>query len=94
MSDPYEKYFEFHGRDVRKERRVVINDPPETLIVLGKAIAIEYETDKFHGGGDGKKAVYRHEFETPCLVCMDETGKRMLYITGKRLTVTQAGIEN
>lgn len=68
--------------------------PPKELIILGKAMAVEYECSKYNGGGDGKKAVYRHEFETPCYVCMDRSGKRQLYIVGNRLKVTEAGIEN
>lgn len=91
--DPYSKYVEFHGKQPKRSRRVNFHRP-RTLVILGKATAIEYECDKLHGGGDGQKAVYRHEFETPCLVCMDETGKRQLYIVGKDLTVTEAGIEN
>ncbi len=89
----YARYFQFHGKDTKKEKRVFFHNP-KSLIVLGRAIAIEYECDKWHGGGDGTKAVYRHEFETPAVVCMDETGKRQVYVVGKALKVTEAGIEN
>lgn len=89
----YDRYFDFHGHGVRTRRKAEFH-VPKSLVILGKAIAIEYECDKLHGGGDGKKAVYRHEFETPCLVCMDETGKKQLYVVGKRLKVTEAGVEN
>lgn len=67
---------------------------PKQLVFLGKAIAIEYECDKWNGGGDGTKAVYRHTFETPAVVAMDERGKKQIYIIGDRLKVTDAGIEN
>jgi hypothetical protein len=87
------KYEEFHGRPVRYVKDVRIN-VPEKLIRLGRATAIEYECSKFNGGGDGKRAVYRHEFETPCDLAMDESGRRQLYIIGHRLRVTEAGIEN
>lgn len=87
------KYKQFHGFTVRWKRKFDFH-APKTLIVLGKAVAVEYECDKLNGGGDGKRAVYRHEIETPAYVCMDETGRRQLYIVGNKLKVTQAGIEN
>lgn len=89
----HSKYITFHGKRTKKERDVNFH-VPKGLIVLGKAVAIEYECDKLNGGGDGKKAVYRHEFETPVLVCMDETMKKQLYVIGPKLIVTDAGIEN
>lgn len=90
---PEERYKTFHGFPVRWKRLFNFHTP-KTLIVLGKAIAVEYECDKLNGGGDGKMAVYRHEIETPAYVCMDETGRRQLYIVGNKLKVTEAGIEN
>jgi len=86
-------YRTFHGHNPRWRRKIDFHVPPQ-LVVLGKAIAIEYECDKLNGGGDGKKAVYRHEFETPGYVCMDERGRKQLYVVGKRIIVTEAGIEN
>jgi hypothetical protein len=86
-------YRRFHGHGPRS-RRLWDFHAPKGLVILGKAVAIEYETDKLNGGGDGKVAVYRHRFDTPCYVCMDETGRRQLYIVGKRLKVSEAGIEN
>lgn len=87
------KYREFHGRDVRYNEDFSFHIP-ENFIILGRAVAIEYRTDKLNGGGDGKSAVYRHKFETPAVVCQDETGKRQLYILGEKIKVTSAGIEN
>lgn len=87
------KYREFHGHEPRFVEEYGFNIPKK-LIILGKAVAIEYKTDKINGGGDGKMAVYRHKFDTPCYVCMDETGKRQLYVIGSKLKVTKAGIEN
>ena len=87
------KYFAFHGNDPRA--RIGINfHYPRTLLFLGEAVAIEYRSDKVHGGGDGKKRVYRHEFATPVKLCMDERMKKQLYIIGNRMKVTEAGIEN
>lgn len=86
------KYYSFHGRKPRKKEGINVHYP-EGLVLLGKAIAIEYECDKLHGGGDGKKAVYRHVFENPAKVCMDEKGKNQIYIIGNKIRVTDAGIE-
>lgn len=93
MANARQRFKQFHGRQVRVEKNVNFH-VPKTLVYLGKAIAIEYECNKWNGGGDGTKAVYRHEFETPCVVCMDERGKKQLYVLGNRLKVTDAGIEN
>lgn len=93
MATPRQRYEEFHGRRLKRIRRRTIHYP-EKLIVLGKAVAIEYECSKYNGGGDGTKATYRHVFETPSLVCMDERGKKQLYIIGSKIRVTEAGIEN
>ena len=87
------QYEMFHGKRPRKQRDVEFH-VPKGLILIGKAVAIEYECDKLNGGGDGKRAVYRHEFETPSIVCMDERSRKQLYIIGARLKVTDAGIEN
>lgn len=87
------RYRMFHGRDVRSRSSWDFH-VPRGLVKLGRAVAIEYECDKYNGGGDGKKAVYRHRFDTPCFVCMDETGHRQLYVVGRRLKVSAAGIEN
>jgi hypothetical protein len=86
-------YEQFHGHAVRWIERFQFHDPKK-LVILGKAHAIEYVSDKFNGGGDGKKAIYRHTFETPALVCADERGKCQLYILGDELIVTSDGIEN
>ena len=86
-------YEEFHGHPVRWKKNIEFH-PPEGLVVLGKAVAVEYETDKLHGGGDGRTAVYRHTFETPCFLCMDERQRKQLYIIGNRIKVTEAGVEN
>lgn len=86
-------YRDFHGHEPRSRKNFRF-DSPKGLVILGTAVAVEYATDKYNGGGDGKYAVYRHEFETPALVCMDEKARRQLYIIGNRIKVTEAGIEN
>jgi hypothetical protein len=90
-------YRMFHGKNPSKVRAVSMAIPSkgEGLTRLGKAMAIEYECSKLNGGGDGKRAVYRHEFETPCDLSMYQDGKNVtLFITGTRLKVTDRGIEN
>lgn len=87
------RYQEFHGRHPRGFSRRVFH-VPQHLVKLGAAFAIEYVTDKYNGGGDGKRAIYRHRFETPVTLFMDERGSKQLYIMGSRLKITDAGIEN
>lgn len=93
MSSAVRGYREFHGKQPRARTRGRFHDP-KTLIFLGRAVKIEYLSNKRHGGGDGKYAVYVHKFETPVNLYMDETKKRQLYIIGSQLKVTEAGIEN
>jgi len=91
------EYQQFHGHRPRYSARVPFPDlsPGDTVVRLGRAVAIEYECDKLHGGGDGKMAVYRHDFETPVdLVSVQQNGKTWLFAHGKKLKVTRAGIEN
>ena len=85
------RYEEFHGKPPRRSTGIRFH-VPRKLIYLGEAIAIEYKCNKLNGGGDGKAAVYRHEFETPAIVCMDESGRRQLYVVGGEIAVTDRGI--
>jgi hypothetical protein len=59
--------------------------------VGGRAVAIEYESDKLNGGGDGTKATYRHEFAPGDMLATDQDG-RTLYVIGPRLRVNSRGI--
>jgi len=88
--DLFEK---FHGKPARRQDSVEFH-VPRKLVYLGEAVAIEYRCSKLNGGGDGKRAVYRHEFETPAKVCMDETGRKCLFIIGSKLIVDDEGIKN
>ena len=87
------RYEDFHGHKPRTRKQWNFH-VPSGFVILGKAVAIEYQTDKLNGGGDGKKAVYRHKFDTPCLLLMDERAKKQLYIVGEKMIVTDRGIEN
>lgn len=91
--DAIGRYKQFHGKDPRYEQKVRIQ-PSRKKIVLGRAVAIEYRCSKWNGGGDGRSAVYRHEFETPVELCMDESGRHVLYLIGDHLKVDDEGIKN
>ena len=84
-------YIQFHGRNPTKREKIFMRYP-KTLIQLGRAHAIEYVCDKFNGGGDGRQAIYRHKFGTGAILCRDEKDGQ-LYILGKNIRVTDAGIE-
>jgi len=86
-------YRAFHGHDPRFATKYDLH-VPKTLVILGRAVAVEYESDKINGGGDGRKNVFRHTFSRNTILAMDERNKNQLYILGKKLKVTSAGIEN
>jgi len=87
------QYEKFHGKPVPRNRQWNFHTP-KTLVILGEAVSVEYRCDKLNGGGDGKKAVYRHEFDSGAYICMDEKSRTQLYIIGKKIIVTAAGIEH
>lgn len=83
-------YKKFHGKNPNKT--VLINfDIPEELIYLGDVKAIEYESNKKHGGGDGKKHLWRHDFRSKVKLCCDGKRNRLFLIDGK-INVKRAGI--
>jgi len=86
-------YRKFHGKRPRYKSKTKFHIP-KVLVLLGRANCVEYITNKKNGGGDGKTAIYKHTFETPCYLYMDETNKKQLYIIGTKLKVTEAGVEN
>ena len=86
-------YVLFHGKSPRRKTTIDFHTP-RRLTLLGEAYAIEYKCNKRNGGGDGRTAVYRHRFETPMVLAMDERKGRQLYVLGPELIVTERGIEN
>jgi predicted ABC-type transport system involved in lysophospholipase L1 biosynthesis ATPase subunit len=92
MRKGFQRYAEFHGKRSKKVFEKTLHTPKE-LIQLGRIHAVEYECTKLNGGGDGKKAIYRHVFENPAYLYEDEQGCKQLYILGERIEVTNAGIE-
>jgi hypothetical protein len=91
MNNPVKKYEDFHGKPARNKKMQEFY-VPESLVYLGEAIAVEYRCSKLNGGGDGKRAVYRHKFETPAMLCMDERAKKQLFILGPSIAVNSRGI--
>jgi hypothetical protein len=90
---PVKQYRAFHGHEPRVES-VYKFHPPKGMVILGEIAAVEYVTDKNNGGGDGKYATYRHKFDRGSILCADEKMKQQLYIIGKKIKVTSAGIEH
>lgn len=80
----------FQGEPVDSAREVP-KPQPLVLVALGRAVAIEYESDKRNGGGDGKKATYRHKFAAGDILATDQDG-RTLYIIGPKLRINSRGI--
>lgn len=90
---PLTRYRMFHGRP-KGPWSMTNFHVPKTFIFLGQAVAIVYLANKKHGGGDGTLIEYTHEFETPVDLFMDERGAVQLYLIGKKVVVTDNGIEN
>ena len=86
-------YEVFHGQRPKKVLTGKFHVPTH-LILLGTAIEIVYRCDKFNGGGDGKIAEYIHKFSKGTRLYMDERKGKVIYVTGHKLKVTSAGIEN
>lgn len=84
-------YQNFHGRAVRFIDRLRFR-VPESLVLLGKAKAIEYVCDKNNGGGDGTQAIYRHAFGKDTYLYCDEQAREQLYIIGAKIRVKREGI--
>lgn len=84
---------EFHGDSAKIIGKRKLPSDFDTLVVLGKAVSVTYESDKWNGGGDGTKAYYEHKMPKGNLLCCTEDGK-MLVIIGKNLRVEDRGIVN
>jgi hypothetical protein len=84
-------YRRFHGRTPEVSGQLAWPTAPEGVVVLGRAIAIEYECNKLNGGGDGELAVYRHDFHKDDVLLATPDGK-MLVVVGPKLNVETRGI--
>jgi hypothetical protein len=89
----YRRYLDFWGRFPRKAFRRFFHSP-QTLVLLGDAIYIEYVSDKFNGGGDGEPAIYCHKLSRGAKLYMDEKAGKQLYIMSPRVYVDARGVVN
>ena len=71
-------YTDFHGHAVRFAKNIFYRKPKK-FVFLGKAVRIEYLSDKKNGGGDGEPAIYYHDFKRGVYLYTDDIG-RQLYI--------------
>ena len=85
------RFFEFNGRKCDSVFSVPFEI--EKPIYFSKAISILYESDKKHGGGDGKKNLFRHKFGTTVHLYTNKE-KTVYIVAGRNLTVTDRGIEH
>jgi len=92
MRKALKMYEDFQGEESTEVIDVKFKKPSQ-LVYLGRAVAIEYASDKLNGGGDGTMATYRHKFHKDDILCTDQDGKQ-LYILGSKLTVEDRGIVN
>ena len=87
--DSVRGFWEFHGRDAQTVSEITVPDYwPENPEV---GISILYESNKKHGGGDGKKNLFRHKFSRGCRVYL---AGNWLKIENPRMYVCERGIVN
>jgi hypothetical protein len=85
------RFFEFNGRKCDSVFSVEFEEEPFSH--FSKAISILYESNKKHGGGDGKDNLFRHKFGST--VHLHTNKEKTVYIlAGRNLTVTARGIEH
>ena len=84
------RYEAFRGYRPRRvtQKRV---EPVLELVELAQPEYITYFSDKFHGGGDGKMAAYKHKFGKRVKMYCTPDGK-MLVIMGAGMSVQKRGI--
>lgn len=71
----------FHGRNPDKESAVDFT-PPKSLVYLGRAVAVEYEsTKKLYG--NHRPRLYRHKFSGGVRLLAHPNGKWVLVHGGK-----------
>lgn len=83
------RYRAFHGRNPRKIRHLRTPDTSEFIFLANPEI-LTYASDKFNGGGDGRKAFYSHRFGAKAKIFCNPSGT-VLFITG--IKVTARGIQ-
>lgn len=82
---------DFQGEPADRARSVSM--PAGKLYKVGRALRVVYESDKFNGGGDGRRALYEHDFAASDVMWTQrKKGPALIAVTGPRLTVTDRGI--
>lgn len=90
MTRAERQFYKFQGRKPKRKKYIVF-EMPETLIHLANVTAIEYESDKKHGGGNGKKNIWRHDFKSKVKLCSDKNMDK-IYLIGGKLKIKKSGI--
>jgi hypothetical protein len=89
MNKAEQLFEDFTGREYDSEFTISLKQLKE-LTFLGVAIALEYSIKKDREG-DRHPEIYRHEFETPCILL---TNGKDLIVYGEKLKVIDRGIIN
>lgn len=84
--DAIRTYRRFHKKEPDKITEIDF-PTPKTLVCLGRAVAVEYESKKKFVGQKRKTNVFRHEIGKGVMIYTDETGK-WLFVSGGRFHVT------
>lgn len=88
-------YETFHGKTPKTTKTV--NLPPiREMVVLGRAVAIEYECEKLNGvkpSRAGKRNIFRHEMPKGNILSTNESGS-ILIVRGPKLSVKESGINH
>ena len=84
------KYKQFHGEHPHKVTTKQIQNF-STLVYLADPEIITYASDKFNGGGNGKKNYFKHKFSKSTKLYCTPDGKNLV-IMGANLRTTPAGI--
>lgn len=83
-------YRKFNGRAPKRITRRNMSQP-KSLVFIGRAHSIVYESDKRNGGGTGRPELFEHKFSPTTKIFTDEKGKR-LYVFGPEMRVNSRGI--
>ncbi len=74
-------YQKFHGRGSSRKTMVDFS-PPKSLVSLGRAVAVEYESSK-RLYGTHKPRLYRHKFGSGVQILAHPNGKWLLVYGGR-----------
>lgn len=81
MSRAAERFRRFRGRAPEGADEIEIPNGIRDLVYLGRAVAVEYESDKENDPRtDGEAALYRHEFSEDVHLVTDRDGECLLIL--------------